>query len=403
VLALGVGWLVGASLLWQTDVPDTLVLPDVDVRVPQHDIDRAERYETFMRWSFLSSQIVAVFVLLLYAWRGARFTRESAAGRIGTGMLLGMLGLALVWLSQIPFQVAELWWQRRYGLWTTGYLEWFFENWIVLAAEFSFICLWLLITMALAAVFRRRWWLGATPVFVGLALLFVFIYPYLVTNETEPPADLQRAVERYSRQQGTDEIKLVVQEVSDFTDAPNAQAAGLGPSRRVFLWDTLIDGRFDDDEVRMVLAHEVAHHSREHLWKGIAWYALLSLPLLAAVARFTRRRGGLYEPHAVPLALLALFVGGIALQPLSSAVTRRFEAEADWIALDTTRDPAAARRLFEAFTLEALADPDPPAWAQELFSSHPSVEERIAMTEAWRRRNPQSAERVADDEPTPQR
>lgn len=386
MLALGVGWLVAASLLWQTDVPETLVLPDIDVRVPQDDIDRAERYETFTRWSFVSSQLVAVLVLLLYAWRGARFTRESAAGRIGTGMLLGMLGLALVWLSQIPFQVAGLWWQRRYGLWTTGYFDWFFENWIILAAEFLFICLWLLITMALAALFRRRWWLAATPVFVGLALLFSFVYPYLVTNQTEPPADLERAAERYAHQQGTDEIKLVVEEVSDFTEAPNAQAAGLGPSRRVFLWDTLIDGRFDDDEVRMVLAHEVAHHSREHLWKGIAWYALLSLPLLAAVARFTRRRGGIYEPHAVPLALLALVVGGIAVQPLSSAVGRQFEAEADWIALETTRDPAAARGLFEAFTVEALADPTPPAWAHQLFSSHPSVEERIAMAEAWRRR-----------------
>lgn len=387
MLALGVGWLAAASLLWQTDVPETLVLPDVDVRVPQEDVDRAERYETFMRWSFLSSQLVAILVLLLYAWRGVRFMRESAAGRIGTGMLLGMLGLALVWLSQLPFQAAELWWQRRYGLWTTGYLDWFFENWIVLAAEFLFICLWLLITMALAALFRRRWWLAATPLFVGLALLFSFIYPYLVTGQTDPPAELERAAERYARQQGTDEIKLVVEEVSDFTDAPNAQAAGLGPSRRVFLWDTLLDGRFEDDEVRMVLAHEVAHHSREHLWKGMAWYALLSLPLLAAVARFTRRRGGIYEPHAVPLALLALVVGGIAVQPLSSAVGRQFEAEADWIALETTRDPAAARGLFEAFTVEALADPTPPAWAHQLFSSHPSVEERIAMATAWERRN----------------
>lgn len=378
---------MAASLLWRTEVPDNLVLPDVDVRVPQEDVDRAERFGTFMRWSFLSSQLVAILVLVLYAWRGARFTRESAAGRIGTGMLLGMLGLALVWLSQIPFQLAELWWERRYGLWTTGYLDWFFENWAVLAAEFLFICLWLLITMALAAVFRRRWWLAATPVFVGLALLFGFIYPYLVINQADPPADLERAAERYARQQGTDEIKLVVEEVSDFTDAPNAQAAGLGPSRRVFLWDTLIDGRFEDDEVRMVLAHEVAHHSREHLWKSLAWYALLSLPLLAAVARFTRRRGGIYEPHAVPLALLALVVAGTAIQPFSSAVSRRFEAEADWIALETTRDPDAARGLFEAFTVEALEDPTPPGWAHQLFSSHPSVVERIAMAEAWRRRH----------------
>jgi STE24 endopeptidase len=257
----------------------------------------------------------------------------------------------------------------------------------VLAAEFLFICLWLLVTMGLAALFKRRWWLAATPVFVGIATLFVFVYPYLVVGQKDAPPDLARTVDRYAAEQGTDDVKLVVQEVSDFTDAPNAQAAGFGPSRRIFVWDTLLDGRFDDREVRVVLAHEVGHLSREHLWKGIAWYALLSLPLLWAVARFTRRRGGLYEPQAVPLALLALVVASIATQPLASSVGREFEAEADWIALETTHDPASAKRLFEAFTAEALEDPTPPHWAHELFASHPSIEERVAMAEAWQRRH----------------
>jgi STE24 endopeptidase len=156
----------------------------------------------------------------------------------------------------------------------------------------------------------------------------------------------------------------------------------------VFLWDTLLDGRFADEEVRFVLAHEIAHHSREHLWKGAAWYALLLLPLLGGVAWLTRRRGGLYEPKAVPLALLALVAGGIALQPLANAVSRDTEAEADWIALETTRDPAAARALFRGFTEEALEDPTPPGWAHQAFSTHPSVAERIAMATAWERRNP---------------
>ena len=100
-------------------------------------------------------------------------------------------------------------------------------------------------------------------------------------------------------------------------------------------------------------SHEIAHHSRQHLWKGTLWYALLLLPLLAAVAWFTRRRGGLYEPRAVPLALFALVVGGLALQPLGNAVSREQEAEADWIALETTRDPRR-RALFQGFTEEAL-------------------------------------------------
>jgi STE24 endopeptidase len=384
-----VGWLVAASVLWQTSVPDDLVLPEVDAEagLGRDVVDEAEDFDTFLRWSFLASQLAALAVLAGWAWRGARFARESAAGRIGTGMLLGMLGLALVWVSQLPFQLLELWWLRRHDLWNAGYLDWFFESWALLAAQFLFICLWLLITMALAAVFRRTWWVAAVPVFVGLALSLAFVYPYLVAETTSAPPDLERAAVRFAERQETEPVEVRVEEWSELTSMPNAYATGLGPSRRIFLWDTLLDGRFEDDQVRVVLAHELAHHSREHIWKGIAWYALLLLPLLGGVAWLTERRGGLYRPRAVPLALLALVAGSLLLMPLDNAVSREMEAEADWIALETTRDPAAVRELFRGFTREALQDPTPPGWAYQALETHPSIAERIAMATAWERRN----------------
>jgi STE24 endopeptidase len=380
---------VAASLLWQTAVPDDLVLPDVDPAAGLGDdvLDEAEDFEAFMRWSFIASQLAALAVLAAWAWGGVRFARESAAGRIGTGMLLGMLGLGLVWLSQLPFQLLELWWLRRHALWNAGYLEWFFESWALLAAEFLFICLWLLITMALAAVFRRTWWVAAVPVFVGLALFFAFVYPYLVAETRPAPPELAREIVRYAERQDTEPVEVRVEEWSELTSMPNAYATGLGPSRRIFLWDTLLDGRFDDAQVRVVLAHELAHHSREHIWKSIAWYALLLLPLLGGVAWITQRRGGLYRPRAVPLALLALVAGSLALTPVDNAISREMEAEADWIALETTRDPGAARALFRGFTREALEDPTPPGWAYQALATHPSVAERIAMATAWERRN----------------
>jgi STE24 endopeptidase len=386
---LGIGWLVAASLLWQTSVPDDLVLPEVDptVGLEESVIDEAETVQTFLLWSFIASQLAALIVLAVYARRGTRFARESAAGRIGTGMLLGMIGLALVWISQLPFQLLDLWWMRRHDLWNAGYVDWFFERWAVLGAEFLFICLWLLITMALAAVFRRSWWLAAVPVFVGLALLFAFILPYLAAEQRSAPPELTRDVARFAERQDTEPVKVVVEDWSEFTSVPNAYAAGLGPSRRIVLWDTLLDGRFDDAEVRVVLAHELAHHSREHIWKSIAWYALLLLPLLGSVAWLTRRRGGLYQARAVPLALLALVLGSVLLAPLENAVSREMEAEADWIALETTRDPAAARALFQGFAREALEDPTPPGWAYQALATHPSIAERIAMATAWERRH----------------
>jgi STE24 endopeptidase len=387
LLVLVAGWLAAVSLLWQTSLPDDLTLPEVDTGVSRDILAKAENFEAGQRWSFVGSQLAVLVVLAAYARYGARFARESAAGRIGTGMLLGMVGLALVWLSQLPFQFFETWWFRRYGLSNAGYFDWFFETWALLAAEFLFICLWLLITMALAAWLRSSWWLAAVPVFVAVALPFAFAFPYLVADAKDAPPDVTRAATRFAARQGTEPVKVMVEEVSADTSLPNAYAAGLGPSRRIFLWDTLLDGRFDDREVRVVLAHELGHHSRNHLWKGMAWYALLLLPLLGGVALITRRRGGLYEPRAVPLALLALVAGGLLLAPLDAALSREYEAEADWVALETTRDPAAARRLFRDFTREALEDPTPPGWAYQAFATHPSVQQRIAMATAWERRN----------------
>ena len=99
----------------------------------------------------------------------------------------------------------------------------------------------------------------------------------------------------------------------------------------------------------MVIAHEYGHHESQHIWKGLAWYGLLSLPILFVVARVARRWGGLYQPRAVPVALFTLVAASLVVQPFDNLLTRRMEMEADWVALETTRDPDAARELFEEF------------------------------------------------------
>ncbi len=135
----------------------------------------------------------------------------------------------------------------------------------------------------------------------------------------------------------------------------------------------------------MVIAHEFGHLSREHVLKSIGLYALFAFPGAYLVARFTRRRGGMREPTAVPLSLFVVTVLGLLALAPASAVSRRYEAEADWVALETVEDPAAAERLFERFTEITLSEPDPPDWF-EVLSSHPSVAKRIAMAVAWRER-----------------
>ena len=387
MLALAVVWGIGAWSLWQSVVPDDLVLGKGSLAgIPEGTLERADRYERFFRIEFVVSQLVLLAVLVAYAKYGIRFAKESAAGRIGTGMLLGMIGFALVWISQVPFRLAEVWWDRRYDQTESGYLETLFANWIELGAEFLFVCFALLVVMALAGPFPRRWWLAAAPVFIGLAFLFGFIYPYLTPTERLQRADLQAAGREFAAKQGIDPVPLRVEDVTDFTSAPNAYAVGFGPSKRIVLWNTLLDGSFSTDEVKAVLAHEVGHHSSDHLFKGVAWYALFALPGAWLIARATRRRGGMANPAAVPLSLLVVVVLNLLSLPVYNVISRRMEQEADWKALESTRRPEPAKSLFREFTIQSLNDPDPPTWSYLLFDSHPSVQQRIAMAEAWKAR-----------------
>ena len=387
VAALAAVWAVAAWWLWQTSVPDGLRLPDVaaDEVLAQPELGEARSFERFLRWSYVVSALVLIGVFAVYARYGVRFAKESAAGRIGTGMLLGMLGLAIVWLVQIPFGIVDLWWQRRHDVSELGYVDWILLNWFALGAQFLFVCFALLIVMGLAGPLGNWWWIPGAFVFVGLAALLTFVSPYLIPAQKDAPRALVKEADRLAEEQGLPPIPIRIQEV-DAWESPNAAATGLGPTRRIILWNTLVD-RFDDDEVTVVLAHELGHHSKNHLWKGIAWYALFALPGAFLIAWAVRGRGGMRDPAAVPLALLVLVVLQFVALPVLNAITRNMEAEADWVALETTRDPDATGRLWRGFAEEAMADPSPPTWSYLLLDTHPSMAKRVAMAEAWRQRN----------------
>ena len=115
-----------------------------------------------------------------------------------------------------------------------------------------------------------------------------------------------------------------------------------------------------------MLAHELAHHSQEHLPKGLGWFAIFAVPGAWILMRATRSRGGMGVPEAVPVALIVVAVFQLATAPLSNHISRRMEAEADWKALQVTQDPAALQGVMQGFASTSLGDPDPPAWAEQL-------------------------------------
>lgn len=373
-------------MLRPTAVPDGLSLPEVDVDAlfgAEH-VARAERFERFHYVNWVLSQVALLLVLVVYARRGIAYMKESSAGPIGTGMLLGMLGLAIVWLVNLPFRVASHWWNRRYDQSDLGYLEWLVEDWAILAAEFLSISLALLVVMGLARWLRDRWWLPGAGAFVAIAALFSFVLPYL-DFVSEPLRDdvLEEAAETYERELGLADIPLRVELVSADTDHANAYAWGMGPSRRVVFWDTLLQEPFELEEQKVVLAHELAHHSSDHLPEGLGWFAVFAVPGAWILMRATRGRGGMGRPEAIPLALVVVAVVQLVAAPAQNVISRRQEAEADWVALELTRDPDALAGVMVDLSQTSLGDPDPPGWTQAFLGTHPALADRVAMARAW--------------------
>jgi STE24 endopeptidase len=387
--ALAVAWVLVAHALWHSSVPGSLQLAHVDPRslFSPSFLRRSASFGRFLDVEELLADVTLLVVLALYARYGHRLMRESAAGRIGTGMMLGMLGFAVLWLAEIPFNLAAVWWERRHGISHQGYLASLLASFLSLGGTFLFVSLALLVTMAIAGVLRRWWWAVAAPIFAGLALLSVFLSVYLIPD-THPLTREPTAadVRRLARVEGVPGTRADVQEVKRQTTAPNAESVGFGSTRRVILWDTLLDGRFDRREVDVVVAHELGHLAHRHTLKRVGWLILFLLPAAALVALFTRRRGGLARPEAVPVALFVFVALQLLSAPLMNIVSRREEAEADWSALKATHDPAAARSLFKSLAKASLANPDPPTWSYVLYEDHPTIVQRIAMVDAWQAR-----------------
>jgi STE24 endopeptidase len=386
--AVAGAWAVAAFLLWDsTKVPGGLDLGDVPVSslFGATFLHRAEHYEAFFYWLALGQTVVTVVVFALYAWRGAAFARESAAGPIGTAMLLAMLGFGLVWLVTVPFGVLSLWWQRRYDQSHESYGEVLYGGWVLLAVKFALLSFAVLVAVGLAKWLPRLWWIPASAIFIGLQVLLLFTTPYLVpdTNRLRNPR-LEAAAARIAEQEGVKGVPIREEKVH--TKDPNAFTTGLGPSRKVFVWSSMLDGRFTERQLEVVIAHEYGHQARNHLLKGLAWYALFTVPLAYLIAVAARRRGGMRQAAAIPLVLLVYVVFGLVVTPLKATISRHMEAEADWMALETTRDPSATQSLWRRVASTGLADPNPPTAPYLVFYDHPSLAQRVAMARAWEKR-----------------
>ena len=367
---------MAAAFLWRTQVPDDLHLPRVDpaASMTVAELHHRERHDRVPRWLGVATLVAELGALLVYARRPPRVRGREVV----RAAQLGALGAAVLFLSALPFSLATLWWQRRSGIARVGYAQWLLDRAPGVVEEAAVLALAAAVGVAVAARLGARWWVVAAPAFALVGVGVILAQP-LLTPRLDPlrrPA-LVGEIRRLAAIQGIGPVDVQVQRMRNRTRQVNAEALGIGPTKRVILWDTTL--RLRRDEIRFLVAHELGHVSRAHLWKGLGWFVLIVVPATFLLARLVPLRSS----RDVPSALLAGVAILLVVTPFANAISRRYEAEADWVALETTRDPGGARRFFVDLSAVGLRDPSPPSWATLLFGTHPSLADRLAMTKAW--------------------
>ena len=380
---LAAAWAAAAALLWRTQVPE-LHQPALSARgiFGAAIVAANGDYARVLRWLFAATLLAQLGVLVALARRRHALATRLPRPLLLRAALLGGIVALSVRLAGLPFGAVGLWWRRREGVARSGYGRWLADQLVPAGAELIVGAVTATALVLLARRFGQRWWLAAWGALCLLAAGWVLVAPALLAPRLQPLRDpaLAAEIRTLAHREGLGDVRIEVRDARTRTRALNAEAVGVWPTTTVVLWDTLLEPGVGRGEVRFVVAHELAHVARRHAEKGVAWFALLALPCAWLLARAT----GLRRPEDVPLAALVAALLALSLAPLANAVSRRYELEADWVALRTTGDAAGAEALFRRFTRTSRADPAPPRLWHVLAGTHPTLVERVELARVSR-------------------
>jgi len=311
-------------------------------------------------------------------------------------LVLYVVGLALITdLGGLPFAfyggyVLE----RRYGLSNERITGWLKDQ----AKSFAVSVILGSGAATLIYFFIRRsaggWWLPAGLLFavliVGLANLApVLLLPLFYRVKPLTREDLRARLLKLAERAGARVLGAYEWGLAEKTRKANAALAGIGSTRRILVSDTML-AEYSDDEIEIVLAHELAHHVHGDIWKGLFFESVLVLAGFYAASRMLQWMvaplglTGAADPAGLPVLLLAAGAVSLVMVPAAHAMSRSYERNADRFALELTRNPNAFISAMRRLGAQNLAEENPSKITQWLFYSHPPMRERIAAAQAFR-------------------
>jgi STE24 endopeptidase len=384
-------------------------LPGADLAGdPVRDFSSAERarevafHRALRPWSYASLAVgLLVSVALGLTSAGARLV-SALARPLGGGwawqVLLGTLAVtALGRLVTLPLSARSEAVRRDYGLSTRTWPGWLADVGRGVLVGAVLTALVLLALVGAARLARRTWWAWGAAATAALAVAGSFAYPLVVEpvfNDFTPlPAgELRSDLLALAERDGVPVDEVLVADASRRTTALNAYVSGFGSTRRIVVYDTLLESA-TPEQVGLVVAHELGHAEERDVLTGTLLAALGSaaaiclLALLLSWRPLPRRAGadGPGDPRIVPLLLALAAVGTLLAAPASNLVSRRVEARADVHSLDLTRDVETFVATQKRLAVRNLSDLEPHPLAYALFATHPGASERLALAREWQR------------------
>ncbi|SNR34286.1 M48 family metallopeptidase [Blastococcus mobilis] len=374
---------------------------DPTAGLSEAQLNRAESFAAALRPASLISLLLGLTVsaVLGLTRAGARLVR-AVARPLGGGwvwqVLLGVLALAVIGrLATLPLAAYGEVVRHRYGLSTRSWGLWLRDVAVSTAIDAGLTALGLLALVWLARRAPRTWWAWAGAGAAAFVVVGSFLWPVLIEpafNRFQPLAEgrLRSDLLQLAEENGTPVQDVLVSDASRRTTALNAYVSGFGTTRRVVVYDTVLE-RLPDEQIESIVAHELGHVANDDVLTGTLMGALgagagvAALGWLLSSPTLLRRAGaeGPGDPRVVPLALFLITVGTLLSAPVQNGVSRHVEARADVHALDLTDDPEAFVAMQQDLAASNLSDPDPPGVWHWFFGSHPTVAQRLALAADW--------------------
>jgi len=362
-------------------------------------IERARDYRSGQRWLLVAGIGAQGAVLVALALGRPRFARE-ALERVGVRPVLGAaaagagLSVTLALVALPP----DVWAHERSvdaGLSTQSLGAWFGDVAKSVGISALLAAVGAALLIALMRRFGSRWWVPGAAGVVAVAAIFSWLAPVVLApifNRFEPLPEASEAraeVLELGREGGVDIGEVYSVDASRRSNALNAYVGGLGPTKRVVLYDTLLD-RAQAGELRSVVAHELGHVSNNDIPRGIGFIAIvapLGLLFVREVGDGLAKRSGAAPrtAAALPGYVLGIALASFVINVPGNQLSRAVERSADSYALELTADPRALIELQQRLTADNVSDPDPPDAVTFLLGTHPPAVERIGAALAYER------------------